>query len=413
MFTKILIKNSLIKIINHLILFGIIIYLNRYYDNEVIALYFYYLNLISFLSLLINYGYSYNSQEQIPKFNNNNELIDNFISIHLTTLFLNFFIISILIFLILNPNINSFFICLVVLFYSINLFFSESLRALKNLYFAHFILFNVLVMFNLILILLYFKFFIFFESTFLLIFLFSNLNVFIIYLIFINKKKIFKINFFKFRFSEVYKYYKKYIFNFFNTLSFVLISYFLTMMLFHYSSSIDVIKYNISYLLGTVFSLPLVFLNNVYARKFSLYSKNDNNSYSSKISQKISKVSVILSIILLIPVFIILYFYSENIFSINFNEYMYSFLIFWLAFLINNSFGPNETFLFANSKGNKVFISNILSIILIIIFLYVFIDKIDYLYCSFAFLLYQLLKNIFLNIFIKRIFNTNVSIFNL
>lgn len=412
MFVQILYKNSIIKIINYLIISIIIFYLGKNSDLDITAQYFFYLNLINFFSLTINYGFSFNSQDQIPKIERNKLKLNNFISEHLFVLFINFLISILILFFIFGQTVNLLIIWFVIFFYSLNIFFTETLRALKQLYIAHFIFFNIILFCYLTLIYLYLSNFKYTEITFPVIFLLSNLIGFFIFAIYIKKKNIFDIKLFKLNRSNVFKYYKKYIYNFFNTISFVVISYFFTFLLFYYSSSADVVKYNISFLLGSIFSLPLIFLNNVYARDFSIFSINDKLEKSSLLSSKISKISVFFSLILILPMIIFLYLFSEYIFSINFNEYIYSFLIFWFTFLINNIFGPNEVFLYTRSQGRIIAISNILSFCIIALFLVFIIENINFINCSLAYFFFQLSKNLVLNYFIKLKFDINLMIFN-
>ena len=213
MFVQILYKNSIIKIVNYLIISIIIFYLGKNSDLDITAQYFFYLNLINFFSLTINYGFSFNSQDQIPKIERNKLKLNNFISEHLFVLFINFLISILILFFIFGQTVNLLIIWFVIFFYSLNIFFTETLRALKKLYIAHFIFFNIILFCYLALIYLYLSNFKYTEITFPVIFLLSNLIGFFIFAIYIKKKNIFFIKLFNLNRSNVFKYYKKYIYN--------------------------------------------------------------------------------------------------------------------------------------------------------------------------------------------------------
>ena len=64
---KVIIRHSLIKIINYLSSFLIISYLSLKSSLDNLSIYFFLISLLNFGVLIINYGYSHTSQNYVPK----------------------------------------------------------------------------------------------------------------------------------------------------------------------------------------------------------------------------------------------------------------------------------------------------------------------------------------------------------
>ena len=169
-------KHSIIKFFNYLIILSIISYLSYNDDKNNLSTYFYLLNLINLSVIFINYGFSHSSQDLIPKifYNKSSYDLNTILITHLNIIIINSFLF-IFVYLSLTKNFYlSFllFFCLVI--FSILFFLSDTLRALNKPYIGQIAIYNILVLFNLLLIILFNKYLKLSDLTFVLVFIISS-----------------------------------------------------------------------------------------------------------------------------------------------------------------------------------------------------------------------------------------------
>ena len=299
------------------------------------------------------------------------------------------------------------FLCLII--FSILFFISDTLRALNKPYVGQIAIYNILVLFNLILIILFNQFTNLNDITFILIFIISSF-ISLIYLSNFFFKRNLSIKFKFFNFEKILQYYKKNFFNTFNTFSHILITYIFTVALYYKGTSNEVINYNLAFLFSSFIGLPLFFLNINFARELSLFVEKKDDISIQKIAKKMAFKSTNLSIILFIITYVILSFSSELFFNNNFDNYRLIFIIISIAILINSIFGPSQIYLIVNNKSKLL--STLNFIVLVILFLiFSFFFQFSAINCSLFFLSYQILINLIIFITILKRYKIRIFYF--
>ena len=404
-------QHSIVKFFNYLLILSIISFLSYNSDETILSTYFYLLNLINLAVLFINYGFSHSSQDLIPKISNNNSSNDlnSLLTSHLNIILINsFFFVFVYLFFTKNFYFSFLlFLCLII--FSILFFISDTLRALNKPYVGQIAIYNILVLFNLILIILFNQFTNLNDITFILIFIISSF-ISLIYLSNFFFKRNLSIKFKFFNFEKILQYYKKNFFNTFNTFSHILITYIFTVALYYKGTSNEVINYNLAFLFSSFIGLPLFFLNINFARELSLFVEKKDDISIQKIAKKMAFKSTNLSIILFIITYVILSFSSELFFNNNFDNYRLIFIIISIAILINSIFGPSQIYLIVNNKSKLLSILNF--IVLVILFLiFSFFFQFSAINCSLFFLSYQILINLIIFITILKRYKIRIFYF--
>lgn len=404
-------KHSIIKFFNYLIILSIISYLSYNDDKNNLSTYFYLLNLINLSVIFINYGFSHSSQDLIPKifYNKSSYDLNTILITHLNIIIINSFLF-IFVYLSLTKNFYLSFIlffCLVI--FSILFFLSDTLRALNKPYIGQIAIYNILVLFNLLLIILFNKYLKLSDLTFVLVFIISSF-ISLIFLINFFLKKNLSIKFELLNLKKIFKYYKKNFFNTFNSFSHILITYIFTIVLYYEGTSNDVINYNLAFLFSSFIGLPLFFLNINFARQLSLLVDKKDDISIQKFAKKMAFKSSNLSIILFIITYITLSFFSDLIFNNNFDNYKSIFIIISIAILINSTFGPNQIYLIVKSKSKLLSLINI-SVLSFLCFIFLFFFQFSAINCALFFLSYQILINLIIFITIYKRYKISIFYF--
>ena len=354
----------------------------------------------------MNYGVSNSSQNLIPKLFNLKKLdkIYKFIFQHFSIVFFNnvIFICILVFFFNKNQHIHLYFIYGLLASYLFSI--SEFLRAMGRPYIGQILIYVLFVLINLLLIIFFDKYFHLKDNIFLLIFNISASICFILFCFILKKNKL--LQQFKFNFKDLILIYKYYVNNFFEALNsyfYGVLTYIITIILFHYSSDLDVIYFNLAFMFSSIVGLPLTFLNLNNASHLSLsYLKDWNNMiYTYK---KIAFTSSLFSLILLPIIALSLFFFSHYFFTVNFREYYLIFFILSFAIIINSIYGPNQVLMIVSGNSKLLLITNIilLSVISIIYYFYLELNALNF---SFAVLIYYIFINLILHFYLFKKFN--------
>jgi len=412
-------KQSSIKLFNYIINLLIISYISKFYGPELLADYFIFIQFILLFSTISIFGFNIASQKSIPILLNNNNK-NNDLSLFISSSFIISITISIflslIIFIIEKSNINFlyfkddkyiFYLIMCIPIFVIILFINEILRSINKLIIGQIISLNFLPLCLLVsLIILSYKNnsyellpIVFFLSYFISILI--SIYVLYKYKYLININLLFKIKLIKIIVKKHFVYLANSIISLLSIVGF-------TFILNLISIKNSVASYNLIIILSSVIGMPLIFLNNKYLKNISINLENKKHNSNYKLFHKISNLSLRIGLLGGIFIIIFLYLLSLKLFNIDFKDIIYPLLFANIAFLINNYFGPNQSLLLIYGFGKILNILTFIFLIFSLLFGYILIFYIDYYGAIISFLIYQLLINITLNIFIKNnIFTKN------
>ena len=178
--------------------------------------------------------------------------------------------------------------------------------------------------------------------------------------------------------------------------------------IFKFHDYIQEISYfNISIMIASLVGLPLIFLNNKYTRVFSINMDLKTNNLNIILFKNISKISFIFGILISFLLLVFLFFFSNKLFNINLDRIYFALIIIMISFCINNYFGPNQIFLSINNKLKVISLAILFSLSISFLFGIFFIKFYGIIAAAIAFLLYQLIINIILSIYIYKNFYFN------
>ncbi len=407
---KTLLSQSIIKIFNYLISLLTISMIANFLGLEKLSMYFICLQFLLIISGICIFGFNITSQKYLPilvqkdyeKFKANSLmliiLISFFICLFMYLLLIKFEMYDFL----FSTKKNLFFLILAIPVYSLIIFHTEVIRSKNKIILSQFIILIIYPIFIILFFYYFFKFYkVFDDSFFFLIFFFSNIVV-LISILFLTKLKLFRL----FQLINIYslKYQFKTQFLFFiNNYSVLISIYMYTFILNFYNFREEIVYFNVSIMLSSLIGLPLIFFINKYTRQFSINFNDGKTNNNTILFEKITKASIYIGAIFFISIFIIYFFLSDFLFSINFNDTYILVILTSAGFLINNFFGPNQIFLSIYNKQFIVF--KILSISLVFAFLIgcILIYYFKSLGACITFVIYQLQLNFLLNRNLKNL----------
>ena len=220
-----------------------------------------------------------------------------------------------------------------------------------------------------------------------------SINNFILFYIILKNNKIIKVNKFSFLKSNLVKSLPDYFsIDFVNYINVWGCIFFCS---FFYSSSIVGSFTSVYWLSYSLLFFPLI-LNSIYAPYYAIVSKQKNINEEKKLFYQNRNLSFLITL----PIFLILFFFSnfflENIFEIYSSDFNLIFKILLLNSFIRIIFGPQNLFLnMTNEQKSLNFVLIICTFIqiLLILFSLIFLDLI---YLSISFLISNLIKHIWL-----------------
>tara|TARA_B110000483_G_C18181014_1_gene537025 strand:- start:503 stop:1768 length:1266 start_codon:yes stop_codon:yes gene_type:complete len=404
-------NQSFIRLFNYAINLFIISYISSNYGESILADYFISLQFILLLSTISIFGFNIASQKTIPTLiNNQNIKFEIFtsgsliISLIISIIFV--LILSSMVYLKFNflNYINSEFLLYLILcipLFTIILFVNEILRSVKKLIIGQIITLIVLPLL-LCINLLFFNSIDNKNNLLPIIFFISYLFSSIICIVVNLKLKLLTKFHIKLKFEIVKNIIKDHFVYFLNSIISLISIIGFSFILNGLNMKSEVASYNLVIILSSIIGMPLIFMNNKYLRNFTINIKNNDHRKNYNLFKKISLVSVKFGVIGIFINTLFLYFFSDQFFNFNFNDLIYSLCLSNIAFIINSYFGPNQSVLLIYGYGK---ILNIIAFIILFISLflsYFLIQYFNYLGAIISFLVYQLLINTIISIFINN-----------
>ena len=412
---KSIINQSVLKIFNYFLSILILSIISKNFGIEVLSEYFICLHFLLALSGVCIFGFSLTSQIHIPKSNKYEyyNFIENSFYLLVSLCFIVVAVLMLIFFFKNNPffifnNLNNFqYLILSIPLYAILYFFIEILRGRGQLIISQtIILIMYPIIFLLILGYIVYKESIIDISYFYLIFFLTNLflSSLLIFDFLLNKRIVLQN---RINFRKIFYLFKNQFLFFINS-HLVLMSIYMYTFIFKFHDYIQEISYfNISIMIASLVGLPLIFLNNKYTRVFSINMDLKTNNLNIILFKNISKISFIFGILISFLLLVFLFFFSNKLFNINLDRIYFALIIIMISFCINNYFGPNQVFLSINNKLKVISLAILFSLSISFLFGIFFIKFYGIIAAAIAFLLYQLIINIILSIYIYKNFYFN------